>query len=202
MNGREAYAAAAWSVAGAVDRIPAGAWDGPGLGAWDLRALVGHTSRSLVTVLDYLDRPAETVEVASPEAYFVAVLRATAGSAEAVAARGRDAGVALGPDPAAAFRALVPRATTRLAAAGDDEVIRTAAGGMRVRDYLPTRMFELVVHGLDVGDAAGVDVAFAPAVVAEASALAARIATELGHGPSLLRALTGRTSLPATVRVV
>ena len=42
------------AFAAQVDRIPADAWDGPGLGEWDLRALVGHASRSLVTVLTYL----------------------------------------------------------------------------------------------------------------------------------------------------
>ena len=31
-----------------------GGWDRPGLGEWDLRALVGHTSRSLLTVESYL----------------------------------------------------------------------------------------------------------------------------------------------------
>ena len=40
-------------------------WSEPGLGEWDIRALVGHTSRSLVTVEVYLARPAASVEVAS-----------------------------------------------------------------------------------------------------------------------------------------
>ncbi len=38
-------------------------WDRPGLGEWDVRALVGHTSRSLLTVEAYLARPADGVEV-------------------------------------------------------------------------------------------------------------------------------------------
>ena len=48
---RTTFLAAAGTVADLVDAIPDTAWDGPGLGEWDLRALVGHTSRSLVTVV-------------------------------------------------------------------------------------------------------------------------------------------------------
>ena len=36
----------------------------------------------------------------------------------------------------------------------DDPVISTIFGGMRLSDYLPTRTFELVVHGLDIARAA------------------------------------------------
>jgi hypothetical protein len=32
-------------------------WNRPALGEWDVRALVGHTSRALLTVEMYLDRP-------------------------------------------------------------------------------------------------------------------------------------------------
>jgi len=48
---RTIFLAAAGTVAALVDAIPDTGWDGPGLGVWDLRALVGHTSRSLVTVV-------------------------------------------------------------------------------------------------------------------------------------------------------
>jgi hypothetical protein len=40
-------------------------WDEPGLGVWTVRDLVGHTSRSLLTVEAYLDKPADAVELAS-----------------------------------------------------------------------------------------------------------------------------------------
>ena len=48
-------------------------WNLPGLGEWDVRALVGHTSRSLLTVATYLASPAATVEVATAADYFRAV---------------------------------------------------------------------------------------------------------------------------------
>jgi hypothetical protein len=82
-------------------------WDRPGLGEWDVRALVGHTSRSLLTVETYLAQPAPTVDVASAADYFRATRAAAAGPA--VAARGRDAAAALGTDPAAAVAEIAAR---------------------------------------------------------------------------------------------
>src|SRR5215218_4135572 len=90
-------------------------WDRPGLGEWDVRALVGHTSRSLLTVEMYLARPAATVELASAMDYFRATSAAAAGPA--VAARGRDAGTALGSDPAGAAALGVPPEVPATAAA-------------------------------------------------------------------------------------
>ena len=75
-------------------------------------------------------------------------------------------------------------------------MVATPAGGMRVRDWVPTRTFELVVHGLDVAAAAGVTAPFSSAVVTEATVLAARTAATVGEGPAVLFALTGRAPLP------
>ncbi len=140
---RTTFATAARWFAALVDRIPAGAWSRPGLGVWDVRALTGHASRSLITVDTYLDRPAAEVQVETPEDYYHHVL-AVATDTEAVAERGRQAGQALGDDPAAFVRALVERVLARVPAG--DPVIETMAGGMRLTDYLPTRIFELVVR--------------------------------------------------------
>lgn len=201
-SSRTIFLAAAGTVVDLVDRIPDGAWDGPGLGAWDLRALVGHTSRSLITVATYLAQRAPAVEVPSPEAYYVAVHRAGGASSGAITERGRAAGAALGDDPAPAFRRLLDDATAALAGAEDGDVVPTVAGGMRVVDYLPTRTFELVVHGGDIAAATGLPVAFAAPVLADAAVLAARVAVELGHGPAVLAALTGRAALPPGLSVV
>jgi hypothetical protein len=97
---------------------------------------------------------------------------------------------------------LAGRATAALAAVGDDDVVATPVGGMRVRDWLPTRTFELVVHGMDVAAAAGVPFDPPEAAVAEATILAARVAVAVGDGPPVLRALTGRTALPDGFSVV
>jgi len=64
------FAATARSVSEAIDQVPDDAWDGPGLGEWTVRDLVGHTSRSLVTVIDYLARPVDEEVVLSASAYF------------------------------------------------------------------------------------------------------------------------------------
>ena len=189
-------------VADAVDLIPPIAWDGPGLGEWDLRALIGHTSRSLVTVVEYLGRPAATVEVATPEAYYEAAAGLMRADPAAVVERGRAAGAALGDDPAAAFRARLAGAVAALEHADDDDLLTTIVGGMRLAEYLPTRTFELVVHGADIAGATGVPVAFPRLVLAEAAALAARVAVELGEGPAVLAALTGRAPLPPGFSVV
>ena len=58
------FTSAARSFAELVREIPASAWDSPGLGEWDLRSLVGHTSRSLITVSTYLQRCAEREDIA------------------------------------------------------------------------------------------------------------------------------------------
>jgi hypothetical protein len=201
-SSRSTFLDAAATVADLVDRVPSDSWSGAGLGVWDLRALVGHTSRSLVTVATYFAERAPAVDVPSSEAYYTAIAQAGAAGGEAVAERGRAAGAALGDEPAATFRALLGEASAALGRVADDDVVPTIMGGMRVEDYLPTRTFELVVHGGDIGTVTGLDVAFGSPALAEAASLAARVAVELGRGPALLAALTGRASLPEGFSVV
>ena len=150
----EGYAEAAQVVTELVGRVPPDAWDAPALGEWDLRSLVGHTSRAFVTVLTYLERPADTEDIDSPEGYYALMSSMTGEGIDqsAVAQRGRDAGVALGDDPAAAFATLAERAVAATRAADPDALITTIAGGMRVASYVPTRTIELVVHGYDIAD--------------------------------------------------
>ncbi len=192
------YTEAAATVAELVDRVGDDLWESPALGEWDMRALVGHTSRAMVTVLTYIERPAETEDITSPEGYYALMPSMTGEgvNSSAVAERGRQAGAALGENPAAAFRDLVDRVVARLADAGPDALIQTIAGGMRLDSYLPTRTVELVVHGLDIARAAALDVSFSPTVVADSAAVLARTGVALGRGVELLDALTGRASLP------
>ncbi|MEJ2886066.1 maleylpyruvate isomerase N-terminal domain-containing protein [Actinomycetospora aeridis] len=200
----EGYAEAAQAVSGLVGRIPDDAWDGPGLGEWDLRSLVGHTSRSFVTVLTYLERPADTEDVDSPEGYY-ALLPSMTGEGldqSAVAQRGRDAGAALGDDPAAAFTALAGRAVAAARGADPDALIMTIAGGLRVASYVPTRTVELVVHGHDIAAATGLAVAFTDHTITQVATVLARTGVRLGQGRALLDALTGRAPLPPGFSVV
>jgi uncharacterized protein (TIGR03083 family) len=166
-------------------------WEEPGLGEWSVRDLVGHTSRALITVASYLDAEPGPVVVESTTAYYLAVGQ----SAAAIAERGREAGRALGDDPVAAVADLCDRVQTKVGSAPDDAFVGTAAGGMRLADYLPTRTFELVVHTADLASA--LDIQAVPPQVAAASAL--RVATDLslerGSAVDVLSALTGRHPL-------
>ncbi len=93
-DSRRAFADAATWFLNTVDLV-GDRWSQPGFGEWDVRALVGHTSRSLLTVEAYLGQPAAAIEIASAMDYFRATSAVAAASA--VAARGRDAGEALAP---------------------------------------------------------------------------------------------------------
>ncbi|WP_250003525.1 maleylpyruvate isomerase N-terminal domain-containing protein [Actinoplanes sp. M2I2] len=147
-------------------------------------------------------RPAPpTVNVEAPEGYF-AFVRDVPPELYAAAVAASDDDARRAADLLTSAGDLAGRATQALAAVADDDVVSTPVGGMRVRDWLPTRTFELVVHGSDVAAAAGVPVAFDPAAVSEATLLAARIAVALGEGPAVLSALTGRTPLPENFSVV
>ncbi|MCY0904405.1 maleylpyruvate isomerase N-terminal domain-containing protein [Arthrobacter sp. H14-L1] len=196
------YRSAAFCFADLVARIPEDGWANAGLGVWDLRALVGHAGRALSTVTAYLRQPATSEAVTSPEGYFALVGRATQSSSpDAVAERGRQAGRQLGADPAAAIMVLVEESLHALENSGD-ALIETIAGGMYLRNYLPTRTFELAVHSLDTAAAAKVAVTMPAQVLLEVTGLAARIAVDRGDGVSILTALTGRRRLPDGFTVV
>ena len=195
------FAAAARAVGEVIAQTPHHMWDGPGLGEWTLRDLVGHTSRSLVTVIDYLVRPVAEEVVPSGSAYLAAISAGTFDAA-AVTERGRQAGRDLGEDPASRFSHLVDQAVGVAEGTDPDLVVHTIVGGMRVAEYLPTRTFELCVHGLDIAAATGVPVALPAPAVEEACALAAVTAAQRGLGPDLLLAMTGRRGLPQGFSVV
>jgi uncharacterized protein (TIGR03083 family) len=198
-----AFASAARSFAGLVRQIPAEAWDGPGLGEWDLRALVGHTSRSLITVSTYLQQPAETEDITTPQQYYAMVNPSALGLDPAdVVERGRQAGRDLGDDPASAVDALVSRVLEELAVAGDPLVAVLGGAGIRLHTYLPTRTFELAVHSLDIARAVGISLVLPSDALAEAMVLAGGIAVAAGQGETVLLALTGRTALPPSFSVV
>lgn len=169
-------------------------WDRPALGVWDVRALVGHTTRALLTVEQYLADPAPAAVLHSPGAYLRATSAMAAGPG--VADRGRAAGADLGADPLAAATAVVDRVLPLVAAQDGTALLTTVGGGMRLSDYLPTRTFELVVHTCDLARALGLPAdppaepaAQALAVVTEAAALG-------GSAGPLLLAATGRAPLP------
>ena len=192
MDYRRTYRSAAVTFVDLVSRVPAALLDDPALLAL-IERTVGSALQSVPSVLT---SAAAGVNVEAPEGYF-AFIRDVPADVYAAAFGTPDASPGLDE-----VGALAGRATQALAAVGDDDVVSTPVGGMRVRDWVPTRTFELVVHGSDVAAAAGVPAGFDPATVSEATLLATRIALALGDGPAVLSALTGRTSLPERFSVL
>ncbi|MGY4710960.1 maleylpyruvate isomerase N-terminal domain-containing protein [Mycolicibacterium sp. CBM1] len=182
-----------------VARIPAHTWDTPVLGVWTVRTLVGHLSRSFVTVVDYLARPAAQRDVHTTGDYYLAA--ANVADAGSIQARAEQAGRALGADPPAEFRRLRDQALDALASA-DDPLITTIVGGMLLSDYLPTRIVELAVHSLDLAAGLGLAAALPADVCTVALTVAVETAGRRGDGQELLLALTGRAALPPGFSVV
>jgi uncharacterized protein (TIGR03083 family) len=199
-NVRETFAEAAQSFANLVRRLPSDRWEGSGLGEWNLRALVGHTSRALVTVQTYLGQPVDTEDVPTPAAYYVAIAGI---DHAAVANRGVQAGRELGDDPAEFVEALAERVVLQVNTAGNP-LIHTAAGGMYLSSYLPTRTLELVVHSLDIAAAVpNIEPSqFSAEVLGEVARVAATAEVLLGRGARLILALTGRGGLSPRFSIV
>ncbi len=175
-------------------------WEQPGLGEWDVRALVGHGSRSFVTVESYLGQPAASVEIASTLDYYRATSAIAAGPG--VAQRGRDAGAALGADPAAAVAELGSRVLRLVDSCDGTELLTSIVGGMRLADYLPTRTFELTVHTADLAAALGLPLDVPRTPAAHALALVGELALAGGRAGPLLLLATGRTSVPVGFSVL
>lgn len=198
---RACFAAAAEGfvtvVSGVGDR-----WSAPALGEWSVRDLVGHTSRALSTVETYLAEPPGVVVINDPLQYLLATQDPRINHAE-VAQRGREAGAALGDDPVGAVDDLVRRVTALVAASPDDAPVTTRFGCLSLLAYLPTRTFELTVHGLDLVAAlgAGRPAAFDAPIVASIE-LAAATAARSNHAADVLLALTGRRGLPAGYSII
>ncbi|GGL09008.1 maleylpyruvate isomerase N-terminal domain-containing protein [Mangrovihabitans endophyticus] len=207
MDFRRTYRAAAVAYADLVSRIPADRLDSPGLGDWSLRDLIGHTASSgLREVPSAIATSAAELQVPSAEAYWAFARSAPRDMVEAaMAASTRDAretGKSFGDQPGTAVQDLAGRATAALAEAGDDDVVASAIGGMRLRDWITTRTFELAVHGLDTARAADLPFEVSAEVLADAAAMAARVAATVGDGAPVLRALTGRGALPEGFSII
>ncbi|MGH9101679.1 MAG: maleylpyruvate isomerase family mycothiol-dependent enzyme [Acidimicrobiales bacterium] len=187
-------ASARW-LAELAARIEPDDWARPGLGVWNVRSLLGHAARALVTVEDYLARPAQAVDTPSAVAYLV-----LAGKADpaAIAARGVTAGDDLGENPVASVAALVERVSQTVMSTPPEALMQTSAGGMTLHAYLPTRSVELVVHGCDLARALGAEPDPPVAAAASVARLLADAYLSLSTGGAaiLCLALAGRPTAP------
>jgi len=176
-------------------------WDAPGLGEWTVRDLVGHASRSFLTIEAYLLETRPEIEIDSASRYYE-VAMASAGDPAAVAERGRAAGAALGREPALEVTRLARRVLALVATTSDDARLETAAGVMRLADYLPTRTFELCVHTCDLAEALSLDTSVPVGAAEECGSLLGAMAARQGRAADLLLASTGRRGLPTGFSVL
>jgi hypothetical protein len=73
---------------------------------------------------------------------------------------------------------------------------------MRLIDYLPSRVFELTVHTLDLGAAIAADIDLPEAASAVTLGMITELAQQPGKAAPLLLAATGRQALPATFSIL
>jgi len=110
--------------------------------------------------------------------------------------------MALGPDPIAAVQDITARVLAQVKTASDEVLVSTPVGGMRLIDYLPSRIFELAVHTLDLAAALPVMVTLPETVAVVALHLLADMALQPDKAAALLLAATGRRALPAGFSVL
>ncbi len=189
-----------------LGQIRAAQWELPGLGNWTVRSLAGHTARSIVTVENYLaNEAAAQITIPTAEAYYAAIAASTTDAADAAAveARGVEAGKWLGSDPVARVTAALAHARELLDSQPPDRIVTVIGGmGIPLPEYLRTRLFELVVHSIDLSRATGIATALPVEALTTAAAVASGIAISRGQGEDLLLALTGRFPLPKGFSVV
>jgi uncharacterized protein (TIGR03083 family) len=190
------FETAAHSFLDLVADVPPAKWNEPALGVWDVRSLVGHTARAITTVETYLSAdPAAEVTTKDAEGYYSEVFNVYTDN-DAIAARGVEAGKALTESSGAEFEAALNRALALIQSSGPDRIVAIGPIGIPLREYLRTRVFELVVHSMDIAKAVGVTHGIPSEVVANVADLAARVAVRKGNGEEILFALTGRRPLP------
>lgn len=199
---RRAYVEAGEAVCSLVATIDPSVWDGPGLGGWSVRDLVGHAGRSFVTVTTYLRSGAGQAPTLDHPLDYALAYRMVAADLAGVEERGREAGRALAEDPAASMRTWFDEARAALDAHDDDAPAATLVGVMRLADYLPCRVLELVVHAGDIARALGVTVVIPDDARGVATTYAAGLAAESEHADQVLLALTGRGTLEEPISVV
>jgi len=196
------FARSASSFVELLGQIHDDQWELPGLGVWTVRSLAGHTARAILTVESYLGQE-EPSDVTIPDAaaYYSSVYPQFTDAA-AVAARGVEAGVWLGSDPAAQVSSALTRTLAEVDSQPANRIISIGGMGILLSEYLRTRVLELVVHTIDLTRATGLPHSLPTATITEALALASATAAGKGEGETVLLALTGRIELPAGFSVV
>ncbi len=170
-----------------ASHVPANAWTNEALGVWNVRDLVGHTSRAILLVEEYATE---------------GTTRSGFGTPDEIAERGRQAGRALGDDPASALRTLADRVLALVEGLPDDHPMHTPGGVRPLSRYLPTRVAELTIHTIDLARALGVEAEPPRECVRATLYVLADYAMRQETGMNVAFALTGRAPLPPGFSVV
>ena len=174
------FRAASQFFVAAVAAVPPETYDQRWSDEWRMLDLIAHGNRAHSLVVEYYERP---VALAGPD-YVLP---------ENIAARARQATQDLGDDPVGAVRAAAARALAVVSAAPDDATVGTPFGVRDLGGYLESRTAELVLHGLDLGT-----VVEPPAdALADCGTFLVGRAVSTGRGVAVVRALSGRGSLPS-----
>lgn len=188
---------------GLTDQVDDSQWSAPALGSWSVRELFVHASRAGSTITAYSERPAERSLTSGAE-YYLAVLD-DEGIHEAVAERSRTEASELDEPVPEYLRRVFAEAERTLQRTPASQVLGTLAGGITLEDYLPTRIVELVVHGIDLAVALGVEPQVPPepmrVTIETLGELAVRRPGALDP-VGLVRAMTGRGTLPEGTNVL
>jgi uncharacterized protein (TIGR03083 family) len=196
------FETAAHSFLDLVAEVKVSQWSEPALGVWDVRSLVGHTARAIIVTEQYLSAaPAPEITVPDAEDYYVTAFTQYTDN-DAIAARGVEAGNHLSENSGEEFEATLGRALALIAANGPDRIVAIGPIGIPLGEYLRTRVFELVVHSMDIAKATGLPHGMPNDIVANVAELAARVAVRKGSGEDLLFALTGRRPLPSRYSIL
>ncbi len=178
------------------------------LGNFSVRDLLGHTSRALSTIEDYIVPSIISVSQMTAVSYFTHVWKPL-GSKERmlrdqnIEERAHSTALNFSEDMKEALHNLALRVENIVKNANDDTAVNTAAGEMKLIEYLPTRTFELSVHTLDLARATGkpIPVCLKPAIEASLM-LASSLVIQNNEASEVLLALCGRDTLPTGYSIV
>ncbi len=178
------FQAASRFFADCVAAVPVERYETSWSDEWRVLDLIGHGNHANVLPVEYYERP---VPVAGPE-YFLP---------ENIAERGRRAVRELGDNPVAAVPAASDRVLATVASAPDGALVGTPFGEQMLATYLRARTPELVLHGFDLGT----DIKVPADALVECGVSLVGLAVSRGHGLDVVRAFSGRGTLPPGLNV-
>jgi uncharacterized protein (TIGR03083 family) len=181
----DSYEAASAFFVQATQAVPDTAWGSVGLGKWTVLDLVGHGNRAHTLVEEYVLRPQPPVGPGSD--YF---------SEARINERAREAVSALGDDPKGSVVSTAARVIALVRSTPADATLGSPAMTTTLAGYLPSRIAELTIHGLDLSRALGTEIAAPQPALLESLRFVAVPLVKQGKGELALLALSGRVPLP------